>query len=379
MVRRTFVFGMLGAAPQTAPEWRKEIGAGFAGPVLAQGRLIVFFRSGGLELVEAWDSRTGAKQWSTSSPTRYRDDFGFDEGPRSAVAVADGRVFSHGAEGLLQALDLASGKRLWSVATMEKYGVEKNFFGAAGTPLVYGDLVMLNVGGKAGAGVVAFDAASGREKWKATSDEASYSSGITASLNGVPHAFFLTRNGLAALHLPSGKVAQQVRWRSRSRSSVNAASPVVVGDEIFVSASYGTGAAVLRAQGPVWQPLWESDEALSNHYATSVCRDGNLYGFHGRQEEGQVLRCVEWKSGKVKWSVDSFGAGTVTLRNDRTLLLVRESGEVVEAEASPQAYKRLGSLHALPGVVRAYPALDGNTLFVRNEKTLACVDLSGLH
>lgn len=196
---------MLGAAPQMAPVWQREIGAGFAGPVLAQGRLIVFFRSSGQELVEAWDPRTGAKQWSTSSPTRYRDDFGFDEGPRSAVAVADGRVFSQGAEGSLQALDLASGKSLWSVPTMEKYVVEKNFFGAAGTPLVYGDLVMLNVGGKAGAGIVAFDAASGREKWKATSDEASYSSGITASLNGVPHAFFLTRNGLAALELPSGK------------------------------------------------------------------------------------------------------------------------------------------------------------------------------
>jgi outer membrane protein assembly factor BamB len=336
----------------------------------------VFFRSGGQELVESWNAGTGAKLWSAGSPTSYRDDFGFDEGPRSAVAVAGGLVFSHGAEGLLQALDLTTGKRLWSVATMEKYGVEKNFFGAAGTPLVYADLVMLNVGGKNGAGIVAFGATTGREVWKATNDEASYSSGTVAKLNGTPHAIFLTRNGLAAIELPSGKVVQQVRWRSRSRASVNAAAPLVVGDELFLSASYGTGATVLKAQGAQWKQLWASDEAMSNHYSTCVCRDGFLYGFHGRQEEGQALRCVEWKTGKVMWSVDGFGAGTATLTEKGRLLIVRENGELVVAEPSPRAYTGRSLGRALPPVVRAYPAVAGEMVFLRNETAIAAYRLS---
>lgn len=370
MVRRDFLLGLLGAAAELRPVWKKAIGAGFAAPVATDGRLLLFFRSGGQELVEAWEAATGAKIWSAGSPTSYRDDFGFDEGPRSAVALSGGRVFSHGADGLLQALDLTTGKRLWSVATMEKYGVDKNFFGAAGTPLVYADLVMLNVGGKNGAGIVAFDAASGREVWKATNDEASYSSGTVAKLNGVPHAFFLTRNGLAAIELPSGKVVQQVRWRSRSRASVNAATPLVVGDEVFLSASYGTGATVLKAQGAQWKPLWASDEVMSNHYSTSVYRDGYLWGFHGRQEEGQALRCVEWKTGKVMWSVERYGAGTASLVDGR-LLLVRESGELVVAETSPQAYKGRDLGRALPPAVRAYPAVAGGVVYVRNESTMA--------
>jgi hypothetical protein len=155
---------------------------------------------------------------------------------------------------------------------------------------------------------------------------------------------------------------------------VNAAAPVVAGNLVFLSASYDTGATLLQIDGSGAKQLWASDDALSGHYSTSVYRDGYLYGYHGRQEYGQSLRCVELKTGKVLWNVDGFGAGTVTLAGDR-LLLVRENGELVIAPASPKEFKPVAHAQLLPAVVRAYPALADGRLYVRNERTLACFGL----
>src|SRR4029453_13639794 len=119
---------------------------------------------------------------------------------------------------------------------------------------------------------------------------------------------------------------------------VNAATPIVNGDSIFVSAEYGPGAGVLRYDGPKLADPWPSDDFFSNHYATSVLSGGFLYGFHGRQEFGQSFRAVEFQTGKVRWSEDRFGAGSVTLAGNR-LLTLRENGEMVLAAASPDGFK----------------------------------------
>ena len=177
------------------------------------------------------------------------------------------------------------------------------------------------------------------------------------------------------VHDPAtGAVRLQQRWRARFAASVNAATPVVVDDMIFVSASYETGAEVLRVKDGMLTPLWQSDEVLSNHYATSVYSDGTLYGFHGRQEYTPSLRAVTMKTGMVRWSVDNFGAGTVTLAGDR-LLVVHEKGELMIAPASPQAFKPTARKQILSGTVRAYPALADGVLYVRNDDTLVAVDL----
>src|SRR5206468_6392575 len=109
---------------------------GFAGPVVAGYRLIPFHRVGSEEVVEALDARTGSPRWRFAYPTTYRDDFGFDEGPRAVPVVAQNRVYTFGAEGQLHALDLADGKRVWSVDTARRFSVPKGVFGAAGSPLV---------------------------------------------------------------------------------------------------------------------------------------------------------------------------------------------------------------------------------------------------
>ena len=354
--------------------WRKSIGQGLAGPIVAGGRVILFHRIGNQEAVEAFDARTGGAQWRYAYSTTYRDDFGFDEGPRSVPVVAGGRVYTFGAEGQLHAIDLATGRKIWSEDTASRFHVRKGFFGAAGSPLVEDGRVLANIGGSDGAGIVAFNAETGAVLWTATNHEASYSSPVSATFAGRRCALFFTRQGLIGLDPASGKTLFQRVWRSRSQASVNAASPIVVGDLVFVSASYETGAAVLRVAGNELTDVWSSDDSLSNHYATSVHYNGYLYGFHGRQEFGPSFRSVALKTGKVQWSVDQFHAGTVTLAGDR-LLVVRETGELLLAPATPEAFRPIAKAQILPPTVRAYPALADGLLYVRNDNTLVCVDL----
>src|SRR5436190_766709 len=169
--------------------WRRSIGQGLSGPVVAQNRLILFHRVGDREVILAVDAASGKGLWEYGYPTSYRDDFGFDEGPRAVPVVANGVVYTFGAEGQLHAVGLAT-----------------------------------------------------------------------------------------------GKVRFQRPWRARQAASVNAATAVINGDLIFLSAEYGPGAGVLRLDGSTLTNVWASDDVLSNHYATSVYAGGVLYGFHGRQE-----------------------------------------------------------------------------------------------
>ena len=363
--------------PGEAPKevWRRPVGQGFAGPVIAGDLVFVFHRIGGREVIDALTAVSGEPVWRYEYPTTYRDDFGFDEGPRAAPIVADGRIVTFGAEGQLHTVSVATGEQIWSVDTQAEFGFRKGFFGAAGSPLVEDGRVIANIGGSE-AGVVAFDLATGDVLWVATDDEASYSSPVQAEINNVPYAVFFTRNFLFGLDPANGAVRFQRPWRPRLRASVNAASPLIVDDLIFVSAQYGTGAGLFRVVGGRLHQLWVSDDVMSNHYATSVyaAADGVLFGFHGRQEYGPSLRAVDLMTGEVHWSIDQFGAGTVTLAGDR-LVIMRESGELVIADASPDSFTPLASAQVLPPTVRAYPAIANGLFYVRNEETLVCLDL----
>ena len=353
--------------------WRRTVGQGFAGPVVSGGRVLIFHRVGDREVLEALDAGTGSSIWRYDYPTTYRDDFGFDEGPRSAPVVAGGRVYTFGAQGRLHAVDLDTGAGVWSVDTRERFRFRKAYFGAAGSPLVEDGRVIANVGGPDD-GIVAFDADSGEVLWTVAGEEASYSSPVGATFGGVRHALFFTRDNLVSLDPASGRERFRRSWRARIRASVNAATPLVVGDLVFVSAQYGTGAGLFRVAGSGLDELWTSNDVMSNHYATSVHRDGYLYGYHGRQEYGPSLRAVSLVTGDVAWDVPRFGAGSVLLAGD-LLIVMRESGELVLAEASPEAFTPLARSRLLRGTVRAYPALAAGRLYVRNDDTLLAVGL----
>lgn len=362
--------------PEAGPPivWEKEIGHGFSNPVVANGQVIVFHRVGDEELVEALEPDTGKLVWTFRYATTYRDGFGFDPGPRASPVVAGSQIYTFSPQGVLHCIRFSDGKKIWRANTHEEFGADKGFFGAASTPVVDGSRLLANVGGPDGAGIVAFDKDTGRVLWKVTDDEASYSSPVVADIAGERLAVFFTREGLQAVHSTTGEVRHALRWRARSHASVNAAVPLVMGDRVFLSSSYGTGAILLDLSDDEPKRLWSSDDAISNHYATNVYKDGYLYGFHGRQEYGQVFRAIELETGKVAWEQEGFRAGTATLAGDR-LLILAESGELTMAAASPGGFKALARAKILDGTVRAYPALADGRLYVRNESRLVCVDL----
>jgi outer membrane protein assembly factor BamB len=175
-----------------------------------------------------------------------------------------------------------------------------------------------------------------------------------------------------------GTVYFDFPWRSREEASVNAATPLVFGDTVFLTASYGTGAVLLRVKAGGAQKVWSGDDALSCHYATPVVRDGYLYGIDGRADPGMQprpsLRCVQWASGKVCWSEPDFGAASITLAGDQ-LFILTEQGELIRAAANPKAFHPISRAQVLPSGVRAFPALADGCLYARSKNKLVCIAL----
>jgi outer membrane protein assembly factor BamB len=369
--------GLVKTWPEKGPPvvWEKDVGEGFSGPVVADGKLLLFHRVGDEEVVECWGAADGKPKWKTAYPTHYRDGFGKGDGPRATPTVSGGRVYTLGAEGVLQCLKLDNGDKVWRKALREEYKVARSFFGVATSPLVEGGRVLVNVGGKDGAGVVAFAADDGKEAWKAVDQDASYSSPVAADIDGARCVLFFAREGLVALDPADGSVRFSKRWRSRMEASVNAATPVVVGNQIFLTACYGTGAVLLKAKKDGVEEVWSGDKSLSCHFGTPIHLDGYLYGFDGREEEGARLRCIEMKGGKVQWTADGYGCGSMVLVQG-CLIVLTEDGDLVLVKASPDGCKELARAPALlKGPCRAQIALADGRLYARDGKRLVCWDL----
>jgi outer membrane protein assembly factor BamB len=354
--------------------WRTKAGAGWSGPVLASSRCVLFHRNADRETVDCLNATNGVRVWRQEYVTSYRDDFGFDEGPRATPAIDGMRVFTFGADGALNCWDSGSGSNLWRLDTRKQFNSDKGFFGIACSPLVEGSAVILNIGGSAGAGIVAFDKTTGKVIWKATDQEASYSSPTAPTVDGKRFVLVLARSALISLNPVSGMVNWEFPFRPRIQASVSAATPLLIGDKVFLSASYGAGAALLRLNDTKPEVIWSGDDVLSNHYATSVHHKGFLYGFDGRQEQRCNLRSVELATGKIRWSEDHFGAGAILVAGDK-LLILSERGELILANASPDKFAPVARAQILGLDCRAYPALANGLFYARDKGTLVCVDL----
>ena len=364
------------AWPKEGPPvlWKRSVGQGFAGPAVSSERLILFHRLEDQAVVECLNARTGSPMWTNKYPTNFRDTFGFDDGPRATPAIAEGRVFTYGAEGRLSCWKLETGEALWSVDAAREFKSAQGFFGRASSPLADGNRVIIMPGGRDGAGVVALEAASGKVLWQVSGDEASYASPTLATIHGSPVLLTLSREALLALRPTDGQLIFRHPWRPRESSSVSAATPVVVEDLIFLSACYGAVPSLLRFKETGPETVWSDADALANHYATSLHHAGFLYGWHGRQEQGCELRCVELKTGKVRWSEPGLKAGSVILSGDE-LLVLTERGLLLRALATPDGFKPTARAQVLPGEVRAWPALADGRLFARSRSQFVCLDL----
>jgi outer membrane protein assembly factor BamB len=353
--------------------WQKEVGEGYSAPVVASGRLILFHRVGDEEIVECLDAATGKEMWRHREATNYRDPLGKGDGPRSTPLIAGERVYALSPGGRLLCLKLADGEKIWQRELLKDYAVPRSFFGVGTSPILEDGKLLVNVGGR-GAGIVAFDTENGKEVWKAAEDGASYSSPVAATIDGVRHAIFFTRQGIVSLDPANGNVRFHKRWRSRMDASVNAATPVVIGDCLFFTACYETGAILVRAKKDGIEELWSNDRSLSCHFGTPIYHEGFLYGFDGRQESGTEFRCVEAKSGKVLWSKEGFGCGSILLA-EGNLIVLSETGELVLVECKSDKYREKARAGGLAGPCRAHMALVNGRLYARDNSKLVCWNL----
>lgn len=351
------------------PRWNKSVGAGFAGPVVAHGKVIIFHRENSDMTTEALDPATGNVIWRSTYITDYIDSFGFDNGPRAVPTISAGKVFTFGPEGRVTALDFETGKELWSYDTASALESKQGFFGRTPSPLVIGNTVIIVAGGTLGdkpAGLVALDVTSGKPVWTAVDDEAGCASPVAMN-KGV---LAWMRNELWLID-PQGAVTSSMPLRSDMDASVNAATPISVGeDRWFVSAGYGVGAHLLSTQGGKISEIWKKDDLLDCHYATPVRIGQHLFGFHGRQESGMKLRCISLTDGSVAWEdPDSVPGGTLIAVGNK-LLVITERGELWLVRGSAEKFDQISYVQILRAGHRSHAAYSDGMLFARDTESL---------
>jgi outer membrane protein assembly factor BamB len=362
-----------GASPKTL--WEREVGQGYAGVAVAGGRVYLFHRLADDEVVESLDAATGDVAWTARWPARYRGGIDPDLGPRCVPLVHGDALFLHGVAGRVACLNLADGNERWARDTRADFRFNEGFFGAGSTPIAMGDKLLVNVGGRDGSGIVAFSLATGQTVWRATDEGASYSSPIAATLDGRPHALFITRQSFLAIEPESGQVRFQTPF-GRLGSTVNGANPLLIDDvHVFLTASYGVGGRLVDISGSDVKAVWDAGDVISSQYPTPVAYQGAVYGIDGREDIGVAsLRCIDPLTGRVHWSQDGFGMATPILAGD-TLLWMKTSGELVLIEPTTEAYRELARLGLCDQTARALPALASGRLYVRDTRALKCFDL----
>jgi outer membrane protein assembly factor BamB len=195
---------------------------------------------------------------------------------------------------------------------------------------------------------------------------------VAATVAGVRHVVFVTRLNVVSIDPSSGDVRFRFPFGARG-PTVNAANPLVIGDHLFVSASYGVGAEWAKIGAREAKEVWANDDVMSSQYTTCVEHEGTLYGIDGRQDVGVArLRAFDPRTGRVLWTEEGFGTGGLIVAGDK-LLIMRTEGELVLAEASPKEFRPLARAKLFETTAQALPALSGGLAFVRDTQTLKCV------
>ncbi|MEW5977793.1 MAG: PQQ-binding-like beta-propeller repeat protein [Acidobacteriota bacterium] len=392
--------------------WEMTKGTGYASPAVVKDRLVFFHRVGEEERVECLHPETGKRYWQFRYPTVFEDRYGYNNGPRASPVIDGNRVYVYGAEGKLHCLDLATGQLYWKRNLSREFQRRQDFFGVASTPLIEGQRLIINVGAPEGPCVAAFDKLDGRLLWGAGSQWGpSYASPIPAAIHGQRRILVFAggesqppSGGLLSIDPESGQVDFQFPWRSRSYESVNASSPVVAGNQVFISASYRTGGALLEFLPDFSHKLIWTTQQLGTHWNTAIHRDGYLYGFDGRNEPDAALVCLDWKTGKEVWrvapefqeTVESGGQSrpiiTGTYRGsllwaDGAFLCLGELGHLVWMDLSPRGYRELARTWlfaareswSAPVLSRGllYITQNSRDLIRRDPPRLLCYDLRG--
>lgn len=393
--------GILTRWPAAGPRifWQRSLGDGYASPVISRGRLFQFDQQAGKARLVAVESESGRELWKFEYASAYQDLLGYDNGPRCCPVVDGPRVYICGAEGMLHCLDAAGGNVIWKLDTAREFGVVQNFFGAGSAPLVEGELLIVQIGGSPpdspetysgrvqgnGSGVVAFDKRTGKVKYKLTDELASYASPVVRTIAGRRWCFVFARGGLVAFDPTNGKLDFHYPWRSRSLESVNASNPVIVDDQVLISECYEIGASLLKVKPGGYDVVWKDgrkrNQSLATHWNTPIYHDGFVYGSSGRHTSDAELRCVEFKTGKVRWSEPGLTRASllyvdghfVCQCEDGTLRLIAARSDKYEDVAAVEL--QVDGRPLLDYPAWAAPVLAHGLLYVRGKDRLVCLEL----
>lgn len=355
--------------------WKHSVGEGHGGPVVAKGRTYLFYRTPGKneETLAAFDAVSGKQLWATSYP-RVETKIAFGNGPRGVPIVADGKIYTFGISSVLTCFHAEDGKLLWQVDTAKEYQAPTLTFGGSCSPVIAGDLVLVNVGAK-GASIVAFDKNTGKEAWKKFDDGASYSSPLLYDHAGTQRVAFLTAKGLVSLNPKDGALF----WRHPFVDLLleSSCTPMLIDGKLLAS-SITAGSVLLQedAKEPKVTKVWSN--SLNCYFSTPVALGKDtLYMVTGSLlSKTAVLRCVDAKSGMELWNRDKVGKYHATLvrTGDDKLLLVEEKGDLVLLDPSRKAYNELSRTH-ICGSTWAHPAIANGRLYIRDAKEIICVEL----
>ena len=365
--------GLLKQWPDGGPPlaWKAAgAGNGYSSFAVSNGRLYTMGLRGDKEFIIAFDVATGKEVWATPHGTKaFRNDRG--DGPRGTPTIEGNRLYALGGNGDLSALDTATGKVVWSMNVLEKFGGEQITWGISESPLIVGDKLLVNPGGP-GASIVALNKKDGALIWKSQSEKAGYSSAIALDAAGTPQVVFFTSTRAVGLDVKDGRLLWE--YQKPSNRVANAATPIARNNRVFISSDYGTGGGVveIKANGKdmVAQEIYFNKD-MRNHHSSSVLIGDHLYGF-----SGSILTAMKFDTGEIAWKDRSVGKGSLVFA-DGLLYLFSENGVVGLAEATPTGYVEKGRFRiqqeSLP--TWAHPVVAGGRLYLRDQDTIYAYDI----
>jgi outer membrane protein assembly factor BamB len=356
-------------SPPTAI-WRRPIGPGWSSFAVAGDVLYTQEQRGDDEIVAAYKVSTGEPVWRHRDAARFYESNG-GPGPRGTPSLSNGRVYTVGATGIVNALDARTGALIWSRNAVTDTGVTIPGWGITSSPLIVNDLVIVAASGR----LVAYDIASGKPRWTKSTGGGSYSSPQLVTIGGVTQILFVGGGGATGLAIADGAVLWKHPLWQPAIGIVQSA--MVDGDIVIAPADAMGGIGMQRVavtQGPsAWtaEARWTS-RGLKPNFNDFVIHKGYAYGF-----DGTILSCIDVKDGARKWKGGRYGGGQLVLLADQDLLLViSEEGELALVKATPDAFTELAQkTAAIEGKTWNHPVLIGDLLLVRNGQEMAAFRL----
>ena len=366
------------AWPKDGPRelWKLNVGIGHSAVSIVGDRAYTMGNSNDTDTVFSIDVATGKIVWTHSYPCNEKVGIKDYDGPFATPTVANGVVYTLSRKGDVFALNAKDGKVIWARNIVKEDDVRPpGFGGLAGSPLVLGDKLILN----GSSGGMALDAKTGKTLWKSGMGAGGHATPVPLQIGGKTHLAIHSPRALTIVDASDGR---QV-WTTERRQpiGVNAPDPVVDGTKVFVTAGRAFGGALFDVSGSVTTPIWEQ-VGLSSHWHTSVLLNGYLFGPDGNNSEGAgrsptSLRCLDWKTGEIKWTEPKLAFNGLIAVGGK-LLVLTEVGDLVLVEASPDGYKELGSAHVIEGRAFTAPSFADGKVYVRNTKgDVVSLDLAG--